>query len=158
MLGYGRHCSNRRSQNSPRCHHIIRRGNEWSLRAFARIPSTAIFFASTSRTKKFALRTCEQRKNLGSTSKRLNFASKSSKDKILRAVKNFNGPFITPIRQQCRRKGIVRPSRERFAKSLSGLQIRFRILISKKISDALACFIFYARFAYFQERNSYSKK
>ena len=30
-------------------------------------------------------------------STRLNFASKSSKGKILRAVKNFNGPFITPI-------------------------------------------------------------
>ena len=29
-------------------------------------------------------------------STRLNFASKSSKGKILRAVKNFNGPFITP--------------------------------------------------------------
>ena len=28
------------------------------------------FFASTSRNKKFALRACEQRKNLGSTSKR----------------------------------------------------------------------------------------
>ena len=27
---------------------------------------------------------------------RLNFDSKSSKGKILRAVKNFNGPFITP--------------------------------------------------------------
>ena len=26
----------------------------------------------------------------------LNFASKSSKGKILQAVKNFNGPFITP--------------------------------------------------------------
>ena len=26
----------------------------------------------------------------------LNFASKSSKGKILRAIKNFNGPFITP--------------------------------------------------------------
>ena len=41
------------------------------------------FFASTSRNKKFALRACEQRKNLEST-------------KILRAVKNFNGTFITP--------------------------------------------------------------
>ena len=29
----------------------------------------------------------------------LNFASKSSKGKILRAVKNFNGPFITPLTQ-----------------------------------------------------------
>ena len=28
------------------------------------------FFASTSRNKKFALRACEQRRNLGSTSKR----------------------------------------------------------------------------------------
>ena len=28
---------------------------------------------------------------------RLNFASKSSKGKILRAVKNFDGPFITPL-------------------------------------------------------------
>ena len=41
------------------------------------------FFASTSRNKKFALRACEQRKNLEST-------------KILRAVKNFSGTFITP--------------------------------------------------------------
>ena len=41
------------------------------------------FFASTSRNKKFALQACEQRKNLEST-------------KILRAVKNFNGTFITP--------------------------------------------------------------
>ena len=31
-------------------------------------------------------------------STRLNFASKSSKGKILRAVKNFNGPFITPLK------------------------------------------------------------
>ena len=29
-------------------------------------------------------------------STRLNFASKSNKGKILRAVKNLNGPFITP--------------------------------------------------------------
>ena len=46
------------------------------------------FFASTSRNKKFGEH--EQ------ASTRLNFASKSSKGKILRAVKNFNGPFITP--------------------------------------------------------------
>ena len=61
--------------------------------------SIAIFFASTSRNKKFALRSCEQRKKFGEheqTSTRLNFASKPSKGKILRAVKNFNGPFITP--------------------------------------------------------------
>ena len=50
------------------------------------------FFASTSRNKKFGEH--EQ----GST--RLNFASKSSKGKILRAVKNFNGPFITPNNDQ----------------------------------------------------------
>ena len=46
------------------------------------------FFANTSRNKKFGEH--EQ------ASTRLNFASKSSKGKILRAVKNFNGPFITP--------------------------------------------------------------
>ena len=33
-------------------------------------------------------------------STRLNFASKSSKGKILRAVTNFNGPFITPSLDQ----------------------------------------------------------
>ena len=32
-------------------------------------------------------------------STRLNFASKSSKGKILQAVKNFNAPFITPKRE-----------------------------------------------------------
>ena len=56
------------------------------------------FFASTSRNKKFALRACEQLQKFGEheqASTRLNFASKSSKGKILRAVKNFNGPFIT---------------------------------------------------------------
>ena len=41
------------------------RGDEWSLRALH-----CDVFASTSRNKKIALRTCEQRKNLGSTSKR----------------------------------------------------------------------------------------
>ena len=61
------------------------------------------------------------------------------------------------IRQQCRKKGIVRPSGECLAKSSSRLQVRFRIRISKKISDVLACFIFNARFSYFQEKNSYSK-
>ena len=70
--------------------------------------------------------------------------------------KILNG-VIRIIRQQGRKKGIVRPSRKRFAKSSSRLQIRFRIRISKKISDALACFIFNARFSYFQEKNSYSK-
>ena len=46
------------------------------------------FFASTSRNKKIGEH--EQ------ASTRLNFPRKSSKGKILRAVKNFNGPFITP--------------------------------------------------------------
>ena len=57
------------------------------------------FFAGTSRNKKFPLRACEQLQKFGEheqASTRLNFASKSSKGKILRAVKNFNGPFITP--------------------------------------------------------------
>ena len=58
------------------------------------------FFASTSRNKKFALRACKQLQKFGEherASTRFNFASKSSKGKILRAVKNFNGPFITPF-------------------------------------------------------------
>ena len=49
--------------------------------------------------KKIALRACEQLQKFGKHeqgSTRLNFASKSSKGKILRAVKNFHGPFITP--------------------------------------------------------------
>ena len=57
------------------------------------------FFASMSRNKKIALRACEQLQKFGEheqASTRLNFASKSSKGKILWAVKNFNGPFITP--------------------------------------------------------------
>ena len=59
---------------------------------FASIREHAVqcdFFASTSRDKKFALRAA-------SSLDRLNFAGKSSKGKILRAVKNFHGPFITP--------------------------------------------------------------
>ena len=58
------------------------------------------FFASTSRNKKFALRACKPLQKFGEhkqASTRLNFASKSSKGKILQAVKNFKGPFITPI-------------------------------------------------------------
>ena len=80
------------------CRVLRPRGDEWSLRAFASMPSTAIFceheqklkicFASLRATQKFGEH--EQ------ASTRLNFASKSSKGKILRAVKNFNGPFITP--------------------------------------------------------------
>ena len=45
-------------------------------------------------------RACEQLQKFGEheqASTRLNFASKSSKGKILRAVKNFPGPFITPF-------------------------------------------------------------
>ena len=52
---------------------------------FASIREHAVqcdFFASTSRDKKFALRAA-------SSLDRLNFAGKSSKGKILRAVKNF---------------------------------------------------------------------
>ena len=37
-------------------------------------------------------------------STRLNFASKSTKGKIFRAVKNFNGPFITPIKENYNKK------------------------------------------------------
>ena len=67
------------------------RGDEWSLRAFASMPSTAIFLRATQKFGKH-----EQ----ASTS--LNFASKSSKGKILRAVKNFNGPFIIPtVAKKC---------------------------------------------------------
>ena len=75
---------------------------------FARIREHAEhcdFFASMTRNKKFALRACERLQKFGEheqASTRLNFASKSSKGKILRAVKNFNGPFITPTRGWCR--------------------------------------------------------
>ena len=58
------------------------------------------FLRARAEIKKFALRACEQLQKFGEheqASTRLNFASKSSKGKILRAVKNFNGPFITPI-------------------------------------------------------------
>ena len=57
------------------------------------------FFASTIRNNNFALRACEQLQKFGEheqASTRLNFASKSNKGKILRAVKNFNEPFTTP--------------------------------------------------------------
>ena len=55
------------------------------------------FFASTSRNKKIALRATQKFGEHEQASTRLNFASKSRKGTILRAVKNFNGPFITPI-------------------------------------------------------------
>ena len=45
-------------------------------------------------------RDCAQLQKLGEREQartRLNFASKSSKGKILRSVKNFKGPFITPF-------------------------------------------------------------
>ena len=56
------------------------------------------FFASTSRNKNFfaSLQATQKFGEHEQASARLNFASKSSKGKILRAVKNFNGPFITP--------------------------------------------------------------
>ena len=78
----------------------IARGDEWSLRAFASMPSTAIFLASTSRNKKNCFASLRATHKFGEheqASTRLNFASKSSKGKILRAVKNFNEPFTTPI-------------------------------------------------------------
>ena len=65
------------------------RGDKWSLRAFASMPCTAIFLQARAEIKNFALRAA-------SSLDRLNFASKSSKGKILRTVKNFHGPFITP--------------------------------------------------------------
>ena len=74
------------------------RGDEWSLRAFASIPSTAIFLRARAEIKNLL---CEHASNAKfgeheQASTRLNFASKSSKGKILRAVRNLNGPFITP--------------------------------------------------------------
>ena len=73
-------------------------GDEWSLRAFASMPSTAIFLRARAEIKNLL---CELASNAKiwepeQASTRLNFASKSSKGKILRAVKNFNGPFIAP--------------------------------------------------------------
>ena len=69
------------------------------MRALASMPSTAIFWRARAEIKNLL---CELASNakLGEheqASTRLNFASKSSKGKILRAVKNFNGPFITPL-------------------------------------------------------------
>ena len=57
-------------------------------------------FASTSRNKKNRFASLRATQKFGEHEQartRLNFASKSSKGKILRAAKNFNGPFITPI-------------------------------------------------------------
>ena len=58
------------------------------------------FFASTSRNKKNCFASLRATQKFGEheqASTRLNFTSKSSKGKILRAVKNFNGLLITPI-------------------------------------------------------------
>ena len=58
------------------------------------------FFASTSRNKKICFASWRATQKFGEheqANTRLNFVIKSSKGKILRAVKNFNGPFITPI-------------------------------------------------------------
>ena len=57
------------------------------------------FLASSSRNKKTCFASLRATQKFGEheqASTRLKFASKSSKGKILRAVKNFNGPFITP--------------------------------------------------------------
>ena len=80
---------------------LNKRGHEWSLRAFASMPSTAIFLGARTEIKNcFAsLRATQKFGEHEQASTLLNFASKSSKGKILRAVKNFNGPFITPNKE-----------------------------------------------------------
>ena len=53
-------------------------------------------------------RACEQLQKFWEheqASSRLNFASKSSKGKIMRTVKKFNGPFITPQIASHEKKG-----------------------------------------------------
>ena len=77
---------------------IHSRGDEWSSRVFASMPSTAIFLRTRAQIKScFAsLRATQKFREHEQASTRLNFASKSSKGKILRAVKNFNVQFITP--------------------------------------------------------------
>ena len=63
------------------------------------MPSTAIFLRARAEIKKICFASLQATQKFGEheqESTRLNFASKSSKGKILRAVKNFNGPFITP--------------------------------------------------------------
>ena len=59
---------------------------EWSLRAFASMTSTAIFWRAKAGIKNLL---CELANNNKQASTHLNFASKSSKGKILRAVKNL---------------------------------------------------------------------
>ena len=51
---------------------------------------------SSNTDKKASMRATAKFGELEQASNHLNFASKSSKGKILRAVKNFNGPFTTP--------------------------------------------------------------
>ena len=64
---------------------------------FASMRITANFLRARAEIKKIAsLRATQKFGEHEQASTRLNFASKSSKGKILRAVKNFNGPFITP--------------------------------------------------------------
>ena len=78
------------------CPFIFLLGDEWSLRAFASMPSTAIVLRARAEIKNLL---CELASNAKfgeheQASTRLNFASKSSKGKILRAVKNFNFFFF----------------------------------------------------------------
>ena len=60
--------------------------------------STAIFLQARAEIKNLLCELASNAKIWGTRASEhsLNFASKSSKGKILRAVKNFNGPFITP--------------------------------------------------------------
>ena len=55
-----------------------------------------IYKISSNTDKKTSLRATEKFWEHEQASTRLNFASKSSEGKIMQAVKNFNGPFITP--------------------------------------------------------------
>ena len=81
------------------------RGHEWSWRAFASMPSTAIFLRARAEIKNLLCelqpRAMQKFGEHEQATTRLNFASKLSKGKILRAVKNFNGPFITPTHIWC---------------------------------------------------------
>ena len=78
---------------------MIVRGDEWSLRAFASMPSTAIFLQTQAEIKNLLCKLASNAKIWGARASEtcLNFVSKLSKGKISRAVKNFHGPFITPI-------------------------------------------------------------
>ena len=64
------------------------RGDEWSLRAFPSMPSTAIFLRAQAEIRNFfaSLRATQKFGEHEQASTRLNFASKSSKGKILRAI------------------------------------------------------------------------